>query len=152
MTDYPLPNASMDLHGRVALVTGASSGLGERFARVLASQGAAVVLAARRLDRLESEQAKLLRKWRQSDDESAFPWALVEREIALMEKDKATIAETIADIDRRITGQQEAVAQLNALLTYCQTIAADPEHLGADIGFFAVLHSWGQNLLLNPHS
>lgn len=32
------------------------------------------------------------------------------------------------------------------------TIAADPEHLGAEIGFFAVLHSWGQNLLLNPHS
>jgi hypothetical protein len=32
------------------------------------------------------------------------------------------------------------------------TIAADPKHLGAEIGFFAVLHSWGQNLLLNPHS
>jgi len=27
------------------------------------------------------------------------------------------------------------------------TIAADPKHLGAEIGFFAVLHSWGQNLL-----
>ncbi len=33
-----------------------------------------------------------------------------------------------------------------------KTIAADPKHLGADIGFFAVLHSWGQNLMLNPHS
>src|ERR1700724_3239570 len=32
------------------------------------------------------------------------------------------------------------------------TIAADPKHLGGEIGFFAVLHSWGQNLLLNPHS
>src|SRR5688572_26840384 len=32
------------------------------------------------------------------------------------------------------------------------TIAADPEHLGAEIGFFAVLHSWGQSLQLNPHS
>src|SRR5215470_14893902 len=32
------------------------------------------------------------------------------------------------------------------------TIAADPKHLGAEIGFFAVLHSWGQNLLQNPHS
>jgi len=31
------------------------------------------------------------------------------------------------------------------------TIAADPEHLGAEIGFFAVLHSWGQNLLFHPH-
>jgi hypothetical protein len=33
-----------------------------------------------------------------------------------------------------------------------QTIAADPKHLGAQIGFFAVLHTWGQNLLQNPHS
>ena len=31
-------------------------------------------------------------------------------------------------------------------------VAADPKHLGAQIGFFAVLHTWGQNLLLNPHS
>ena len=53
MSDFPLPNNSNDLSGRVALVTGASSGLGERFARILANQGAAVVLAARRVDRLE---------------------------------------------------------------------------------------------------
>jgi Putative transposase/Transposase zinc-binding domain len=32
-----------------------------------------------------------------------------------------------------------------------QTIAADPKHLGAQIGFFAVLHSWGQNLMFHPH-
>lgn len=50
---YPLPNISTDLSGQVALVTGASSGLGLRFARVLASCGASVALAARRLDRLE---------------------------------------------------------------------------------------------------
>ena len=31
------------------------------------------------------------------------------------------------------------------------TIATDPEHLGAEIGFFAVLHTWGQNLLHHPH-
>jgi hypothetical protein len=34
--------------------------------------------------------------------------------------------------------------------TLC-TIAADPKHLGAQIGFFAVLHTWGQNLLHHPH-
>jgi len=32
-----------------------------------------------------------------------------------------------------------------------RTIAADPKHLGAEIGFFAVLHSWGQNLIFHPH-
>lgn len=41
-----------DLSGEVALVTGASSGLGERFAEVLAAHGAGVVVAARRVDRL----------------------------------------------------------------------------------------------------
>ena len=54
MTAYPLPNASTDLAGRVALVTGASSGLGERFARVLAACGAKVALGARRVERLEA--------------------------------------------------------------------------------------------------
>ena len=32
-----------------------------------------------------------------------------------------------------------------------RTIAVDPKHLGAEIGFFAVLHSWGQNLMFHPH-
>src|SRR6202167_1248563 len=32
-----------------------------------------------------------------------------------------------------------------------RTIAADPQHLGAEIGFFAVLHSWGQALQHHPH-
>jgi len=32
-----------------------------------------------------------------------------------------------------------------------RTIAADPKHLGAEIGFFAVLHSWGSALLHHPH-
>ncbi|MGB5098864.1 MAG: SDR family NAD(P)-dependent oxidoreductase, partial [Porticoccaceae bacterium] len=41
-----------DLTGRVALVTGASSGFGEHFVRVLAEAGARVVAGARREDRL----------------------------------------------------------------------------------------------------
>lgn len=32
-----------------------------------------------------------------------------------------------------------------------RAIAADPQHLGAQIGFFAVLHTWGQTLLFHPH-
>lgn len=45
-----------NLTGKVALVTGASSGLGRSFAKVLAESGAAVALVARRLDRLDALQ------------------------------------------------------------------------------------------------
>jgi NAD(P)-dependent dehydrogenase (short-subunit alcohol dehydrogenase family) len=48
-----------NLKEKVALVTGASSGLGERFARVLASNGALVVLAARRVERLKELRAQI---------------------------------------------------------------------------------------------
>ena len=50
---------NIDLSGRVALVTGASSGLGAQFARTLASAGAGVVLAARRVERLKTLRAEI---------------------------------------------------------------------------------------------
>jgi len=54
-----------------------------------------------------------------------------------------------------------AVAYQNKALVYdmlfrataqtLRALAADPRHLGADIGFIAILHTWGQNLLHHPH-
>ena len=55
MTTAPI----FDLTGKVALVTGASSGLGARFAEVLAENGAAVVLVARRADRLAALKSRI---------------------------------------------------------------------------------------------
>lgn len=49
----------VNLEGKVALVTGASSGLGTRFAKVLAMAGASVVLAARRVERLKELRAEI---------------------------------------------------------------------------------------------
>jgi len=50
---------SIDLSGRVALVTGASGGLGAQFAKILSRAGAAVVLASRRLDKLKDLRAQI---------------------------------------------------------------------------------------------
>jgi NAD(P)-dependent dehydrogenase (short-subunit alcohol dehydrogenase family) len=50
---------TLDLTGSTALVTGASSGLGARFARVLAENGARVVLASRRVERLKELRAEI---------------------------------------------------------------------------------------------
>ena len=50
---------SIDLEGRVALVAGASSGLGAQFARTLAKAGACVVLAGRRIERLKDLRAEI---------------------------------------------------------------------------------------------
>ncbi|HEV6968347.1 MULTISPECIES: SDR family oxidoreductase [Roseateles] len=50
---------SINLEGRVALITGASSGLGEQFAKTLAQAGACVVLAGRRVERLKDLRAEI---------------------------------------------------------------------------------------------
>jgi NAD(P)-dependent dehydrogenase (short-subunit alcohol dehydrogenase family) len=52
MSEISAPDRIFDLGGRVAVVTGASSGLGERFVHVLLAAGASVVAVARRADRL----------------------------------------------------------------------------------------------------
>ncbi len=50
---------TFDLSGRVAIVTGASSGFGDRFVRVLSAAGMSVIACARRLDRLEALAAEV---------------------------------------------------------------------------------------------
>lgn len=69
-----------DLGGKVALVTGASSGLGRHFAQVLARAGAKVALAARRVDRLEDAAAEIA-----AFDGRALPVALDVRDRASIE-------------------------------------------------------------------
>jgi predicted Zn-ribbon and HTH transcriptional regulator len=61
-----------------------------------------------------------------------------------------TVPEEIAAIAFQ---NKEAVYDIlfRATAETLKTIAADPKHLGAEIGFFAVLHSWGQNLMFRPH-
>ena len=61
---------------------------------------------------------------------------------------------TVPDAIATIALQNPAVVYgllFRATAKTLRTIAADPTHLGAEIGFFAVLHTWGQTLMLHPH-
>jgi hypothetical protein len=61
---------------------------------------------------------------------------------------------TVPDKIAAIAYQNKEVVYSILFRTAAQTlraIAADPRHLGADIGFFALLHTWGQNLQHHPH-
>lgn len=87
---YPLPNISTDLSGQTAFVTGASSGLGNRFARVLAAAGAKVAIAARRADRLEALAGEIRAAGGEAfpvevdvSDDAALPDAVARAEAAL---------------------------------------------------------------------
>ena len=53
------PHDPIDLSGEVAIITGATAGLGLRFAQVLAGAGAAVVIAGRRAERLDALKAEI---------------------------------------------------------------------------------------------
>jgi 3-oxoacyl-[acyl-carrier protein] reductase len=59
MSPVVLAKDLFDLTGQTAFITGASSGLGARFAEVLSAHGAKVALAARRVDRIEAAAARL---------------------------------------------------------------------------------------------
>ena len=77
MSEFETPNFSVDLSNQVALVTGASSGLGYRFSKVLAKCGAKVALSARRVEKLESLAEEI-----KSDDGECMvvPIDMVDRE------------------------------------------------------------------------
>lgn len=79
-------SALFDIRGKVALVTGASSGLGDNFARRLAAEGATVAVAARRTDRLEKLVAEI-----QSARGMAFAVALDVNDPASIEAAFATV-------------------------------------------------------------
>ena len=80
--------------GKVALVTGASSGLGARFAQALAEAGATVALAARRVDKLEALKQDI-----ESRGGKAFAVAMDVTQLAAIERAVNTIETALGPID-----------------------------------------------------
>ena len=83
-----------DVQGKVALVTGASSGIGEALARELANRGAKVALVARRKDRLESIASELTRAGHE-----ARPYVCDIRDSHSIAATEAEVRDTWAEID-----------------------------------------------------
>ena len=96
----------VDLSGKVALVTGASSGLGRQAAIALAGAGAKVAVTARRLDRLEALSAEIVASGGQ-----AGPFALDVRDPASVEQVARDAATALGPIDILVNNAGISVAK-----------------------------------------
>src|SRR5271155_482919 len=79
---------------------------------------------------------------------------LEDRQAELLDVPYFHVVFTVPDAIATIAFQNQTVVYdilFRAALETLRTIAADPKHLGAEIGFLAVLHTWGQNLSHHPH-
>ena len=79
---------------------------------------------------------------------------LADRQAELLNVPYFHVVFTVPDLIASIAFQNQTVVYnilFRAAAETLRTIAADPQNLGAEIGFLTVLHSWGQNLLHHPH-
>ena len=79
---------------------------------------------------------------------------LADRQADLLPVDYFHVVFTVPQEIAAIAYQNKALVYdllFRATAETLRTIAADPKHLGAEIGFIAILHTWGQNLLHHPH-
>jgi NADP-dependent 3-hydroxy acid dehydrogenase YdfG len=80
------------LEGTVALVTGASSGIGEATAAALATEGASVAIAARRADRLEALASRI-----RDAGGTAF---VIEADVGVLDQASAAVERTVSELGR----------------------------------------------------
>jgi NAD(P)-dependent dehydrogenase (short-subunit alcohol dehydrogenase family) len=114
---------TFDLTGRTALVTGASSGLGARFARCLAESGARVALCARRTERLE----------------------ILSKALGIQGATAAAIAMDVTDEASVIAGFDEAERRLGPVDTVIANAGINSRALAADIA----AEAWDEVMAVN---
>jgi NAD(P)-dependent dehydrogenase (short-subunit alcohol dehydrogenase family) len=117
VTDALDPLASFRLDGKVAVVTGASSGLGARMARVLDGLGATVVVSARRTDRIEALAADLAHGDAIACDvsQTGASAALVDDTVSRHGRVDVVVAN--AGITETLTALKESVARFTEVVT-----------------------------------
>ncbi|MGA2014838.1 MAG: SDR family NAD(P)-dependent oxidoreductase [Solirubrobacteraceae bacterium] len=115
--------SSTELHGTVALVTGASSGIGEATALALAHQGAAVAIAARRADRLQALARRI--------SDAGGTALAIEADVTEQPQAEALVQRTVAELGRLDTLVNNAGVML----------------LGPAVG--APLDEWEQMIAIN---
>jgi len=79
---------------------------------------------------------------------------LEDREAELLEVEYFHVVFTVPEPIAAIAHQNKRLVYdllFHASAETLRTIAADPQHLGAELGFLSILHTWGQNLLHHPH-
>ena len=79
---------------------------------------------------------------------------LADRQAELLDVPYFHVVFTVPEAVATVAFQNQTVVYdvlFRAVSETLRRIAADPQHLGAEIGFLAVLHTWGQNLLHHPH-
>lgn len=79
---------------------------------------------------------------------------LADRQAELLDVPYFHVVFTVPEAVATVAFQNQTVVYdilFRAVSETLRSIAADPQHLGAEIGFLAVLHTWGQNLLHHPH-
>src|SRR5688572_18419485 len=101
-----MQEASFRLNGKTALVTGASSGLGYRFASILAASGAKVAVAARRTDRLKELVDKIA-----SAGGQAAPVAMDVTDVASIAAGVAEAEKALGPIDILVNNSGVAAEQ-----------------------------------------
>lgn len=75
---------------------------------------------------VEAKQQRLLRRYSEATDDS-FPWELVQGEVGRLEKEKAALAETTAELEERMRRQAASTARLEELSRYCERVAENLE-------------------------